>query len=345
MFLKRVNGKSQILAIIIAVCLTYITGCSNGMEYTQTETEESSDGTIYKCVHQQVEPEENMIDNFFTLTKEPDDQNLSLHGEGKFQCMTLSEEGNLLCIAIRPYGGATHDGHKYYSSDYELIFVKTDTLKESHRWRIRPQKKPDGSEMGMQRFDDIDISDDGTLVITYYWKDYNKKVINLWDVKTGELIQEFFLPPADPDFQKLIHGIWVSDLTISQNNDCLAVVGFRATKGSGNVDPRCFFYVWDIENGTRKKLGVKEFVYIKTLFFDETGNYIASQNETQNKKSFMVYDVNESKLVYSQEVNDSIERINWDEDKKAFQIKFENQTDIFISLEELKKLPKPDAPR
>ena len=319
------------LIIIVMILFYTILGCSKDSDIKQIFISESSDGTIYKCLFQQIELEDNNFDCIFTLTKEPDDHNLSMHMEGKVQCMTLSEKGNLLCIAIRPFVGTTFGGNKNLSSYFEIIFINTDTLKESHRWRIKPQKKPDNREESLQRFDEIDISDDGTLVITYYWIDGNGAV-NLWDAKTGEFIREYFLPPDNPALQGKIYSVFVSDITISQNNDFVAIAGFWAIKGSQNINPGNFLYIWHIKDGTCEELRFKETYDIQKLCFDASGNYIACHNKTM----IMIYDASESKLVHSQDANNSIDRIDWNDNKKAFQIKIKNQPDIFISPEEIK---------
>ena len=117
-------------------------------------------------------------------------------------------------------------------------------------------------------FDEIDISDDGSLVITYILKDI-KTVVNVWAVKTGEKIQEYYLNPENPALREKSYGTFISDLAISQNNDFIALAGFWTYLGRQDIDPGSYLYVWHIEDGTCKEFHFKETYFIQKLCFDE----------------------------------------------------------------------------
>jgi len=326
--------RNTIIIIFISSVL-FIQGCSGKEEFTNVFIEESSDGTKYKCVFKQKEINDMETKYSFILTKEPNPQNHSLHMEGKVQCMALCENSNLLVIAfipLEPIYGPNPAGYTYLSSDYEVIFVNTDTLKESHRWKIKPKKKQNNEEEDLQRFDEIVLSDDGKKVVTYYWKDY-KEVIIIWDVKTGKSIQEFKLPPDNPALRGVIHGVGITDIIISSDNKFVACAGAWSVKGKGShdIEPGSFLYVWRIKDSKCFELRFEKTYYLRKLCFDTANKYIACHNGT----TIMVFRIDNGKLIHSQNANYSVLKINWNKSKKAFQIKVKEQPDLFIAPSEL----------
>ena len=172
------------------------------------------------------------------------------------------------------------------------------------------------------------MSNDGTKVVTYYWKDY-KEVIIIWDVKTGKSIQEFKLPPDNPALRGVIHGVGITDIIISSDNKFVACAGAWSVKGKGShdIEPGSFLYVWRIKDSKCFELRFGKTYYLRKLCFDATNKYIACHSETR----IMVFRIDDGKLIHSQNVNNSIMKITWDETRKEFRIKIKQQSEIFIT--------------
>ncbi len=266
----------ELWLLSIALC---IGGCY-GFKYAPLVETDSASLIQYRCEIKMLD--ELSGDFCSTIYDDTNRKKKPLRLNGKAQCMTVSTTGDVLAIGILIPTEHEESPPVYVADHHAIVFIDTENLREINRWPIKPPGVPlpgPGRYVDpIVRFDDLALSDDGTMIATYYWKPIDggrQSMVTLWDVAFGKFIREFPLGPPDESLQGVIYGTGASDLAFSPEGELVAVSGRWSIKSSDAVQPDPFIFIWRTSDGSRYVLRPKGYWNISELCFDRTSTRLA----------------------------------------------------------------------
>ena len=314
-----------------------VTGCKYKSGYVTIVERSVVDGIEYHCDTEL----DKKTDCFYSIiSKHPDSNGQVLRLRGKPECLAVSSRNNVIAIGILPMEGPNEYGYLYLSDKYEIVFADTKTFKISHHWQVRPKGIPVPELDRLWRFDAMGFSDDGNTIATYYWKPNTDKgrqsVVTLWDVASGEPIQELFLPPPDTSLQGKVFTENADDLAFSPDGRLVALSGGWFIKDPFGLisQPDPFVVIWKLSDGSRITLRPKNSPYISDLCFDQTATQLTCLGGTYgkitSKANVTVWSVPECELLTTKVVSGRVFGIMWSTSENAFRVRLEDGTYLFV---------------